>query len=74
MGGGGNKKVRLRCNIYRMRSRKIRQYRCLLKFPVCCDNGPFEGHKQEKFGTELNCNLYCTLHAKYFFKKYLNMR
>jgi len=57
-----------------MSSSKIRQYKCLLKFSVCCDNEVFEGHKQEKFCTEVNYILYRTLYAIYFFKKYLNVR
>jgi hypothetical protein len=57
--------VAVRCDV---------QYKCLFKFSVCYDKEPFERNQQEKFGTEVNYKLYCTVYAKYFFKKYLNMR
>ena len=45
---------------------KIRQYKCLLNFCVCCYNEQCEGRTQEKFNMEVKCLLH--FNEKYFFK------
>jgi hypothetical protein len=56
-----------------MTSSKIKQYKCLLKLSVGDDKEPFEGHRQNKFDTEVNYTLYYTLYTKYFFSIYIKM-